>query len=157
LNQFSRKVGQTLTPNAPSSDTKEQNQSPTARNLPGTRQTSKTNAPSSKNSSSRSKTHQEVHQTFKYPPIDETLFDDDDPANEHSQDIPSQVPLASPDAITSSTRTDFTYSPIEDVSRTQSFRNLATQPTLSPDNNNSMPLWTTFTLFATFQHGHAKP
>jgi hypothetical protein len=94
---------------------------------------------------------------FKYPPIDEILFDDDDPANEHSQDIPSQVPLASPDAITSSTRTDFTYSPIEDVSRTQSFRNLATQPTLSPDNNNSMPLWTIFTLFATFQHGHAKP
>jgi hypothetical protein len=81
LQQFSQAVGQILTPNAPLSDTKEQNQSPTAKNVPRTRQTSKTRAPSSKNSHSRSKTCQEVHPTFNYPPIHEAFFNDKDPDN----------------------------------------------------------------------------
>jgi hypothetical protein len=40
FNQFSQAFGQTLTPKTPSTDTKEQNQSPTARNDPQTCQTS---------------------------------------------------------------------------------------------------------------------
>ncbi len=43
-------------------------------------------------------------------------MDDDDPDND--EDEPPQIPLASPDALTSSTRTDFTYPPIEDLTRT---------------------------------------
>jgi hypothetical protein len=58
---------------------------------------------------------------FAYPPpIHETFFDDndDDDALENDDDEPPQVPLTSPDALTSSTRTDFTYPPIEDLTRT---------------------------------------
>ena len=118
LHRFSQAVGQILTPNAPSSDTKEQNQSSTARNVSRTRQTSKTSAPSSQNSHSRSKTHQEMLPTFNYPPIHEALFNEKDPDNGQDQDRLPQIPLASPDALTSSTRTDFTYPPIEDLTRT---------------------------------------
>jgi hypothetical protein len=57
---------------------------------------------------------------FAYPPIHETFFDDndDDDNHENDEDEPPQAPLASPDALTSSTRTDFTYPPIEDLTRT---------------------------------------
>jgi hypothetical protein len=56
---------------------------------------------------------------FAYPPIHETFFDNSDADNDHenNNDEPPQVPLASPDALTSSTRTDFTYPPIEDLTR----------------------------------------
>jgi hypothetical protein len=57
------------------------------------------------------------HPTFAYPPIHETFFDDDED-NEDQQDDPPQIPLQSPDALTSSTRTDFTYPPIEDLTKT---------------------------------------
>jgi len=118
LHRFSQAVGQILTPNAPSSDTKEQNQSSTARNISRTCQTSKTSALSSQNSHSRSKTHQEMLPTFNYPPILEALFNEKDPDNGQDQDRLPQIPLASPDALTSSTRTDFTYPPNEDLTRT---------------------------------------
>ncbi|KAI2509522.1 hypothetical protein MHU86_4899 [Fragilaria crotonensis] len=54
---------------------------------------------------------------FAYPPIHETFFTDDED-NEDQQDDPPQIPLQSPDALTSSTRTDFTYPPIEDLTKT---------------------------------------
>ncbi|KAI2489858.1 hypothetical protein MHU86_24734 [Fragilaria crotonensis] len=57
------------------------------------------------------------HPTFAYPPIHETFFTDDED-NEDQQDDPPQIPLQSPDALTSSTRTDFTYPPIEDLTKT---------------------------------------
>ena len=44
-----------------------------------------------------------MHPMFKYPPIHETLVDNNDPANKQSQDILPQVPLASPDTMTSKT------------------------------------------------------
>jgi hypothetical protein len=84
------------------------------------------------------------------------FFNDKDADNEQDQDRLPQIPIASPVALTSSTRTDLTYPPIENLTRMQIFRNLATQPTLSPDNNNSMPSRTTSVLFVTYHHGHAK-
>jgi hypothetical protein len=46
----------------------------------------------------------------------ETFFDDD--ADHDSQHEPRHIPATSPDALTSSTRTDFTYTPIEDLTKT---------------------------------------
>ena len=60
-------------------------------------------APLTEEHHSRPTMRQENDPTFAYPPIHE----------------PPQIPLASPDALTSSTRTDFTYyPPIEDLTRT---------------------------------------
>jgi len=55
--------------------------------------------------------------TFNYPPSHEALFNEKDPDNGQDQDRLPQIPLAPPDALTSSTRTDFTYPPIEDLRR----------------------------------------
>ncbi|KAI2502646.1 hypothetical protein MHU86_11840 [Fragilaria crotonensis] len=62
--------------------------------------------------------HQEVHHPmFANTPTNcETFFDDNEHEN-NDDDLP-QIPLTSPDALTSSTRTDFTYPPIEDLTRT---------------------------------------
>ena len=101
-------------------DSQQQNQLPTTENVQIANQSSKTNAPLTDDPPSRSNTCQENHPTFAYPPIHETFLDDDDPDNDNDndEDEPPQIPLASPDALTSSTRTDFTYPPIEDLTRT---------------------------------------
>jgi hypothetical protein len=105
---------------------------------------------------------QENHPTFAYPPIHETFFDDndDDYDHENEDDEPPQVPLASPDALTSSTRTDFTYPPIEGLTRTllkyAKTANLwkLSYPTASFHNDDkSIPSWTIYALSATFHHG----
>ncbi|KAI2504598.1 hypothetical protein MHU86_9810 [Fragilaria crotonensis] len=102
------------------------------------------------------------HPTFAYPPIHETFFTDDED-NEDQQDDPPQIPLQSPDALTSSTRTDFTYPPIEDLTKTllkyakmPISANFLIQPILSPDADNSMPSWITSASFVTSLPGHAK-
>ena len=120
LQRFSQAVGQILSPKTPSLDSQQQNQSPATENVQNVNQTSKTNAPLTDDPPSRSNTRQENHPTFAYPPIHETFLDDDDPDNDNDndEDEPPQIPLASPDALTSSTRTDFTYPPIEDLTRT---------------------------------------
>jgi hypothetical protein len=119
LQRFSRAVGQILTPKTPSSDTEEQSQPPATKNVPNT-PTPVPNALLTEDHHARSTTRQENHTTFAYPPIHGTFFDDNDDNDDHNNDDdePPQVPLASPDALTSSTRTDFTYQPIEDLTRT---------------------------------------
>ncbi|KAI2498261.1 hypothetical protein MHU86_16240 [Fragilaria crotonensis] len=83
-------------------------------------QTSTTNAPSTENAPpEEANAHQEVHQPMfaNTPPCRETFLDDNEQEN-NDDDLP-QTPLTSPDgALTSSTRTDFTYPPIEDLTRT---------------------------------------
>ncbi|KAI2501558.1 hypothetical protein MHU86_12935 [Fragilaria crotonensis] len=83
-------------------------------------QTSTTNAPSTENAPPEgANAHQEVHHPmFANTPTNcETFFDDNEHEN-NDDDLP-QTPLTSPDgALTSSTRTDFTYPPIEDLTRT---------------------------------------
>jgi hypothetical protein len=56
---------------------------------------------------------------FAYLPIHETFFDNNEGNDnqENNKDKPPQYPLASPDALTLPTRTDFTYPPIEDLTR----------------------------------------
>jgi hypothetical protein len=78
------------------------------------------NAPLTKEHHPSQTTRQENHPTFAYPPIHETFSDDNDDNNNHEndEDESPQAPLASPDALTSSTRTNFTYPPIEDLTRT---------------------------------------
>jgi hypothetical protein len=121
LQRFSRAVGQISTPKTPSSDTQAQNQPSATENFTTTPPpVALPNAPFTKEHHSRPTTRQENHPTFAYPPIHETFFDDNDDNDdqENNKDEPSQVPLASPDALTSSSRTDFTYPPIEDLTRT---------------------------------------
>ncbi|KAI2490290.1 hypothetical protein MHU86_24280 [Fragilaria crotonensis] len=83
-------------------------------------QTSTTNAPSTENAPpEEANAHQEVHQPMfaNTPTCRETFLDDNEQEN-NDDDLP-QTPLTSPDgALTSSTRTDFTYPPIEDLTRT---------------------------------------
>ncbi|KAI2508606.1 hypothetical protein MHU86_5789 [Fragilaria crotonensis] len=82
-------------------------------------QTSTTNAPSTENAPPEgANAHQEVHHPmFANTPTNcETFFDDNE--HENNDDELPQIPLTSPDALTSSTRTDFTYPPIEDLTRT---------------------------------------
>ncbi|KAI2489630.1 hypothetical protein MHU86_24961 [Fragilaria crotonensis] len=82
-------------------------------------QTSTTNAPSPENAPPEgANAHQEVHHPmFANTPTNcETFFDDNE--HENNDDELPQIPLTSPDALTSSTRTDFTYPPIEDLTRT---------------------------------------
>jgi hypothetical protein len=107
--RFSRAVGQILTPKTPSSDTQEQSQPPATKNAPIT-PTPVPNSPLTEEQHSRPPTRQENHPTFAYPPIHETFFDDNDNDSDHKKgkNKPPQVPLASPDALTSSSRTDFT-------------------------------------------------
>ena len=54
------------------------------------------------------------HPTFNYPPRVETFFDDDSDSDEE----PKAIQQTSPDALTSSTRTDFTYPLVEDLTKT---------------------------------------
>jgi hypothetical protein len=111
LQRLSRAVGQILTPKTPLSDTADQNQPPPAEIVPKT-QTSRPNAP-------LPTTRSEAHPTFAYPPRQETFFDDNEQDDKQDDDNgPPQIPLGSPDVLTSSTRTDFTYPPIEDLTRT---------------------------------------
>ncbi len=119
LQRFSRAVGQILTPKTPYLDTEEQSQPTATENVPNT-PTPVTNAPLTEYHHSTPTTRQENHPTFAYPPINETFFyvKNDDEDQENNDDEPPQVPLTSPDAGTSSTRTDFTYPPIEDLTRT---------------------------------------
>jgi hypothetical protein len=118
LQRFSRAIGQILTPKTPSSDTQEQSLPPATKNVPST-PTPVQNALLTEEHHSRPTTRQENHPTFAYPPIHEAFFDgnDDNVDHENDNDEPPQVPLASPD-LTSSTRTNFTYLPIEDLTRT---------------------------------------
>ena len=55
------------------------------------------------------------HPTFSYPPRVDTFFTDED---SHNSEEPTAIQQTSPDAMTSSTRTDFTYPPIEDLTKT---------------------------------------
>ncbi|KAI2502700.1 hypothetical protein MHU86_11757 [Fragilaria crotonensis] len=57
-----------------------------------------------------------THATFSYPPTIETFFDND--TDHDSEEDPKQLKPTSPDVLTSSTRTDFTYPPIEDLTKT---------------------------------------
>ncbi|KAI2504330.1 hypothetical protein MHU86_10095 [Fragilaria crotonensis] len=102
LKRLSRTVTQILSPKSVQPDTQiETSSSP------------KTDTPSKP----AAKDKPAKHPTFAYPPIHETFFTDDED-NEDQQDDPPQIPLQSPDALTSSTRTDFTYPPIEDLTKT---------------------------------------
>ena len=117
LQRLSRAVGQILTPIIPSPDTQRQSQPSASDNFPNI-PTQVPNTLLTDDHHSRP-TRQESHPTFKSPPIHETFFDNND-ANDNQgndKDKPPQLPLASPDALTSSTRTNFTYPPIEDVTR----------------------------------------
>jgi hypothetical protein len=69
-----------------------------------------------KSVSTRQTPRQVTHATFQYPPTVETFFDDD--TDHDSQHEPKHIPATSPDALTSSTCTDFTYPPIEDLTKT---------------------------------------
>ena len=93
-------------------------QPPTTENVPNT-PTPAPNAPLTEDHHPRPTTRQENHPTFGCPPIHETFFNDNDDDNDHINDgdKPPQVPLASPAALTSSTRTDFTYPLIEGLTR----------------------------------------
>jgi hypothetical protein len=66
-----------------------------------------------KSVSTRQTLRQVTHTTFQYPPTVETFFNND--TDHDSQHEPKYIPATSPDAFTSSTRTDFTYPPIEDL------------------------------------------
>jgi hypothetical protein len=94
-----------LTLKTPLSDTQEQNQPSATKNVPNT-PTPVPNNLSTKDHHSRPTTRQENHPMFAYPPIHETFFDNSDADNDHenNNDEPPQGPLASPDALTSSTR-----------------------------------------------------
>ncbi|KAI2495896.1 hypothetical protein MHU86_18594 [Fragilaria crotonensis] len=63
-----------------------------------------------------STTKSATHATFAYPPTVDTFFDDD--TDHDSEQEPQHIQQTSPDALTSSTRTDFTYPPIEDLTKT---------------------------------------
>ncbi|KAI2508425.1 hypothetical protein MHU86_5952 [Fragilaria crotonensis] len=104
LKCLSRTVTQILSPKSVQSDTQVETSSP---------KTPKPSKPAAKDKQSEPA----KHPTFAYPPIHETFFTDDED-NEDQQDDPPQIPLQSPDALTSSTRTDFTYPPIEDLTKT---------------------------------------
>ncbi len=54
------------------------------------------------------------HPTFAYPPRVETFFNDD---TDTSDKEPSQLQVDSPEVLSSSTRTDFTCPPIEDLTK----------------------------------------
>ncbi|KAI2500358.1 hypothetical protein MHU86_14101 [Fragilaria crotonensis] len=71
------------------------------------------NAP--KSVATRPTPRQATHATFTYPPV-ETFFDED--TDHDSEEEPKHIQHTSPDALTSSTRTDFTYPPIEDLTKT---------------------------------------
>ncbi|KAI2510781.1 hypothetical protein MHU86_3567 [Fragilaria crotonensis] len=60
-----------------------------------------------KNSPARPTPRQATHATFAYPPTVDTFFDDD--TDHDSEQEPQHIQQTSPDALTSSTRTDFTY------------------------------------------------
>ncbi|KAI2505925.1 Mitochondrial protein [Fragilaria crotonensis] len=66
--------------------------------------------------SARPTPRQATHATFAYPPTVDTFFDDD--TDHDSEQDPKHIQHTSPDALTSSTRTDFTYPPIEDLTKT---------------------------------------
>ncbi|KAI2488886.1 hypothetical protein MHU86_25940 [Fragilaria crotonensis] len=72
------------------------------------------NAP--KSVATRPTPRQATHATFTYPPTVETFFDED--TDHDSEEDPKHIQHTSPDALTSSTRTDFTYPPIEDLTKT---------------------------------------
>ncbi|KAI2504410.1 hypothetical protein MHU86_10089 [Fragilaria crotonensis] len=72
------------------------------------------NAP--KSVATRPTPRQATHATFTYPPTVETFFDED--TDHDSEEEPKHIQHTSPDALTSSTRTDFTYPPIEDLTKT---------------------------------------
>ena len=59
-----------------------------------------------------------THPTFSYPPTVQTFFTDDTDDDQGSNQEPKHIQPQSPDALTSSTRTDFTYPPIEDLTKT---------------------------------------
>jgi hypothetical protein len=119
LQRFSRAVGQISTPKTPSSGTQSQNQPSATEIVPNT-PSPIPNAPFNEEHHSRPTTRQENHPTFAYLSIHETFFNDNDNDDDHknNKDKPPQVPLASLDALASSTRTNFTYPLIEDKTRT---------------------------------------
>ena len=57
------------------------------------------------------------HPTFVYPPIHETFFDHDTDGDDDDND-PPQIPVTPADDLTSSTRTDSSYPPVEELTRT---------------------------------------
>ena len=56
--------------------------------------------------------------TLAQPPTNATFFDNDEEYEDQQDDENPQTSLQSPAALTSSTRTDFTYPPIEDLTKT---------------------------------------
>jgi hypothetical protein len=132
------------------------------KNVPNT-PTPVPNAPLTEEIHSRPTTHQENHPTFAYLPIHETFFDnnDDNNDNENKEDKPPQIPLASPDAMTSFTRTDFTYPPIEDLTRTllkyaktTNLRKLSYPTDLLSRRRQFNTFMDNLILCATYHHGH---
>ena len=59
-----------------------------------------------------------MHPTFSYPPRVDTFFDNDDSNNSDEEPAEIHQSLPTNDDMTSSTRTDFTYPPIEDLTKT---------------------------------------
>jgi hypothetical protein len=75
------------------------------------------NYPKTQKSVSAHQTPRQVtHATFQFPPTVETFFDND--TNHDSQHEPKHIPATTPDALMSSTQTNFTYPPIEDLTKT---------------------------------------
>jgi hypothetical protein len=69
-----------------------------------------------KSVSARQALHQATHAKFQYPPTVETFFDND--TDNDSQHEPKLIPATFPDTLMSSTRTNFTYLPVEDHTKT---------------------------------------
>ena len=67
-------------------------------------------------SEARLTSRQATHVTSSYPPTVETFFDKD--TTHDSDQEPKSIQHTSHDALTSSTWTDFTYSPVEDLTKT---------------------------------------
>ncbi|KAI2510992.1 hypothetical protein MHU86_3464 [Fragilaria crotonensis] len=100
----------------------------------------------------------------EFPFIDLMGSDSPVPNYDHdSEQEPKHIQHTSPDALTSSTRTDFTYPPIEDLTKTllkyaknANLRKLSYPTDLQARRRHLTPSLTTFELFATFPRGRAK-
>ena len=114
LQRISQAITGILTPKSPPTVNFENQTEPNITNIPPTptpvpNPTSDTNDPPP-----LTRNRQQKHPTFVYPPIHETFFDDD---TDNEDDEPPQIPITPADDLTSSTRTDFTYPPVEELTR----------------------------------------
>ena len=116
LQRISQAITGILTPKSPPNANSNNQNEPNTTNIPPTptpvpNPTSDTNDPPP-----LTRNRPQKHPTFVYPPIHETFFDDD---TDSEDDEPPQIPIApGADDLTSSTRTDFSYPPVEELTRT---------------------------------------